>query len=87
MVLFDNVVQIFDLAHLRGRFPFGVDGSQCGQIGIAFVYGDGLRFAVLIDGFLDVTTRGSLVTIARSRKSTVFPALSTARTAKITSSG
>ncbi|MGF6301209.1 hypothetical protein OKW43_007977 [Paraburkholderia sp. WC7.3g] len=59
LVLSDNVVQIFDLAHLDGRFPFGVDHLQHGQIGTAFVYGDGLRFAVLIDGFLEVATRGS----------------------------
>ncbi|RKT20821.1 hypothetical protein B0G69_4167 [Paraburkholderia sp. RAU2J] len=57
-----------DLAHLHGRFPFGVDGLQCGQIGTAFVYGDGLRFAVLIEGFLEIATRGSLVTMGSQQE-------------------
>jgi hypothetical protein len=60
---FDNVVQVLDLTDLDGRFPFSVDALDGGQIGAAFVDGNGLGHAVLIHGFLEVTTGGSLVTM------------------------
>ncbi|MDH6147520.1 hypothetical protein OKW46_001442 [Paraburkholderia sp. WSM4179] len=37
-------------------------------MGTPFVYGDGLRFAVLIDGFLEVATRGGLVTMGSQQE-------------------
>jgi hypothetical protein len=63
MVMLDDVVQILDLPDLDGRFPFSVDGLKGRQIGAAFVHGNGLWRAVLIDGFLEVATRCSFVTM------------------------
>lgn len=80
VVLLDDVVQILDLTDLDGRFRFGVDRLEGRQIGSAFVHGDRLRHAVLADGFLEVATRRSSMGSQQiSRKSTVLPALSTAR--------
>lgn len=56
MILFNEVVQILDLTHLNGGFPFTVDAPVGGQIGAAFVHGNGLRRAIPINVFLEVTT-------------------------------
>lgn len=37
MILLENIVQIFDLTDLDGRFALSVDGMEGRQIGPAFV--------------------------------------------------
>jgi len=78
MVLLDEVVQIFGLADLDGRFTIGIDGFERSEIGAAFVYRHRLGDTILSDRFLKVTP-GSLSRCARNRKSMVLPSLSTAR--------
>ena len=55
MVLLDQIIEIFGLADLDGRFTIGIDGFECGEIGAAFVDGHRLRHAILGDQFLKVT--------------------------------
>ncbi|MGF6969528.1 hypothetical protein OKW43_006623 [Paraburkholderia sp. WC7.3g] len=51
MVLFDQVIEIFRLADVDGRFTIGIDR---GEIGAAFVDGYRLVYTVLDDRFLKV---------------------------------
>jgi hypothetical protein len=68
MVLLDNVVQILVLPDLDGRFPSSIDHLQGRQIGAAVVHGDRLGGAVLVDGFIEVATRRSLVAMRPQKK-------------------
>ena len=61
MVLFDQVIEIFGLADLDGRFTIGIDLFERGEIGAAFVDGHRLGHAILGDRFLKVTPGCSLV--------------------------
>jgi hypothetical protein len=68
MILFDDVVQILDLADLDGRFPFSVDGLQGRQTGPAFIHGHGLGRAVAIDGLLEVAAGRFLVPLGSQQE-------------------
>jgi hypothetical protein len=56
------------LQDLDGSFPFSVDALEGRLIGPAFVHGNGLGRAVLSDGFLEVATRSSFVTMGPKQK-------------------
>jgi hypothetical protein len=68
MVLLDNVVEILVLPDCDGRFTFSIDRLQGGQIGTAFVHGDRLGGAVLVNRLLEVATRRSLVAMRPQKK-------------------
>jgi hypothetical protein len=78
MALFNKVVQILVFPDFDGRLPGSIDRLQGGQIGTTFVHGDRLGGAVLVDGFLEVATRCSLVAVGTHEKVDGL-ALSTAR--------
>jgi hypothetical protein len=61
MVLFDQVIEIFELADPDGRFTIIVDDFECGELGAAFVDGHGLGHVIPGDRFLKVTPGRSLV--------------------------
>jgi hypothetical protein len=52
MVLLDQIIEIFGLADLDGRFTIGIDRFERGEIGAAFVDGYRLGYTVLGDRFL-----------------------------------
>ena len=62
-----------------GCLPFGVDVMQRGQIGGAAIDGHRIGGAVLVNRFVEEAPCGGVVRLARNRKSTVSPCLSTAR--------
>ena len=61
MVLLDQIVEIFRLADLDGRFTISIDRFERGEIGAAFVDGHCLGRPILGDRFLKVTPGCSLV--------------------------
>ena len=67
MVLLDNVIQILVLPDFDGRFTFRINRIQGGQIGTAFVNGNRLWGAVLVDGFLEVATCRSPIAMRREK--------------------
>jgi hypothetical protein len=79
MVRLDNVVRILDLSDLDERLPFSVHGLGAAKLAPPLSTVKGPRRTVPIDGFLEGATQLNLVTVCLSIKSTVFPALSTAR--------
>ncbi|SOE68322.1 hypothetical protein SAMN05446635_3273 [Burkholderia sp. OK233] len=68
MVLLDEVVEIFGLADLDGRFTIMIDGFECSEIGAAFVDSHGLGHAILGYRFLKVTPGCSLVPMGAQQK-------------------
>lgn len=48
-VLLDEVIEIFRLADLDGRFAIAIDRFECGKIGAAFVDSHCLGHAILGD--------------------------------------
>ena len=61
MVLLDQIIEVFRLADLDGRFTIGIDRFERGEIGAAFVDGHRLGRPILGDRFLKVTPSCSLV--------------------------
>jgi hypothetical protein len=61
MVLLDEVIEIFGLADLDGRFTIGIDRVERGEIGATLVDGYRLGYVVPGDRFLKVTSGRSLV--------------------------
>jgi hypothetical protein len=60
-VLLDQVIEIFGLADLDGRFTMGIYRFERGEIGAAFVDGHRLGHTILGDRFLKVMPGRSLV--------------------------
>jgi hypothetical protein len=61
MVLLNQIIEIFALTDLDGRFTTAIDRFERGAIGAAFVDGYRLWYSVLSDRFLKVTPGRSLV--------------------------
>ncbi|MGF6919580.1 hypothetical protein OKW28_003777 [Paraburkholderia sp. 40] len=74
MVLFDQVIEIFRLADVDGRFTIGIDR---GEIGAAFVDGYRLVYTVLDDRFLKVAPGRTLSRWARCRESIMLAGIVT----------
>src|SRR5258708_2352934 len=68
MILLAYVVQILCLSNLDRGFAFGNDCVQPREVRSALVNCHGLRDAVLIDGFLEVTPGGHLVPLGAEQK-------------------
>src|SRR6266851_3274415 len=68
MVLSDEVVEIFGLADLDGRFTIGINGFERSEIGAALV--DGHRFGntILSDRFLKEMPGCNLVPLGAQQK-------------------
>jgi hypothetical protein len=79
MVLLDDVVEIFDLADFNARLVFRIAAFDRRRVGSAFVDCDLLRRAVLTGRLAQKRSAALRSRLAVSRKSTVAPALSTAR--------
>jgi hypothetical protein len=61
MVLLDQIIEIFRLTDIDGRFTIRIDRFERGEIGAAFVDGHRLGRPILGDRFLKVTPGCSLV--------------------------
>jgi hypothetical protein len=59
VILFDNVIQVLALANPDRRFPLGIDGLKRCKVGPAFIYGDRLWRAVLVDRVFKISSRGN----------------------------
>jgi hypothetical protein len=79
MVLFDDVVEVFDLTDLGARFLLGIVAFDRRRVGTTLVDRDLPRRAVPFDCLAQEPQRRFAIPLAVSRKSTVAPALSTAR--------
>ena len=79
MILFDDVVEVFDLTDLDARLVFCIVAFDRRGVGTALVDRDLLRCAVPLDCLAQEPQRGLAIPLGVNRKSTVAPALSTAR--------
>ena len=79
MVLFDDVVEVFDLTDLNARLSFGIVACDRRRVGTALVDRDLLRRSVPLTALRKNRSAALRSRLAVSRKSTVAPALSTAR--------
>jgi hypothetical protein len=79
MILFDNIVQVLDLADFDRRLAIGIHCIQRGQIGAALDDGHSLRRTLLGSRVFKKRRAATLSRLALSRKLSVSPALSTAQ--------
>ena len=79
VILLDDIVEVFDLTNLHRNFLVFDDLVDGCFIGAALVHGHFLRNLIGTHGLLENRMRAFLSRLAVSRKSTVLPALSTAR--------
>ena len=79
MILLNNVVEIFGLTDLDANFVLGVETFDRRPVGAALVDRDLLRRSIMPDALLRNRRAALRSRLAVSRKSTVPPALSTAR--------
>jgi hypothetical protein len=79
VVLLHDIVQVLYLAEFDAGFIVGVVLFYRRGVGPALVDGDLLRHTALVDGFAEEAAAALRSRLAVRRKSTVCPALSTAR--------
>jgi hypothetical protein len=79
MILFDDVVEVFDLTDLDARFTFAIVAFDRRCICATLVDGDLLGRSVPPDRLAQEPQRGFAIPRGSQQKSTVAPALSTAR--------
>lgn len=75
MILFDDVVEMFDLAHLDRHVAAGIDRIGGRLIGSALVHRDLVRIAVRFYRFIEKAPRGSHITLRREQEVNGFSLL------------
>ena len=78
MVLLHYIIKVFDLPDDDGGAVFLVVALDGGFIGVTAVNGDLLGNPMTADGFLQKPECGLFIAVLLSRKSMVWPCLSTA---------
>ena len=79
MILFVDVVEVFDLTDLDAHLSFGIMAFDRRCVGTALVDRDLLRRTIPLDRLAQEPSCGFAIPLGGQQESTVAPALSTAR--------
>ena len=68
MILFDDIVEVFDLTDLDARLSFGVMVFECRRVGTTLVDRDLLRRSVPLDRLVQEPQRGFAISLGGQQK-------------------
>jgi hypothetical protein len=65
MILFHNIIEIFDLTNHHGLLSVGIDLINCCFIGATFIHRDLFRNAIGLHGFVKEAFSSGLIALGR----------------------